>query len=130
MKKFVVSVGKSLVDITAWLWMLIIIIFTIVAFINVPTDENSGIVCSAIVLISLTAVVVFVITYFLLYLFIDINDNLTEINKKMPQSKYEFEQNLKDELTPRINEEKFEHKQSEEEILDCGFMNKGIYKKS
>lgn len=129
MKKFVVSFGKNLINITAWLWILIIVVFTVVAFINVPTDENSGIACSVIVLTSLTAIVVFVITYFLLYLFIDINDNLTEINKKIPQNKFEFAQNLKDELTPRINEEKFDLEQADEDILDCGFMNKGIYKK-
>ena len=80
MKKFVVSSGASLIELSAWIVMIALIITSIVAMCN---DFFTGI------LILLIGLIVFVMFYFSIFLLIDINDNLTEINSKLDMNKQE-----------------------------------------
>lgn len=74
MKQFIVDFGKGLIDFSAWLILFVIILGSIIIMtINFPLG----------IVIMLVGLIAFVIVYFLLYLAININDNLTEINAKL-----------------------------------------------
>lgn len=60
MKKIVVSFGKGLIDITAWLWVFIIILSTVVTAINTSTNENAYIILPIVWIVALIALIVFV----------------------------------------------------------------------
>lgn len=74
MKKFVVDCGKAIIDISAWIFVIMIIVVGLgtgaMALIIIPI----GILC-------------FVIVYYLLYLAIDIRENLQEINQSLQDIK-------------------------------------------
>ena len=74
MKKFVISFGRGLIDFSAWLWVIAIIVCGVIALFN---DVGIGLA------ILFCGLIIFVISYYLIYLFISINDNLTEINQNL-----------------------------------------------
>lgn len=74
MKKFIIQTGKGLIEVSAWLFILIIIIAGFAALLN---DFLTGIATWLI------GFILFVFIYYSIFLIIDIDDNLTEINKKL-----------------------------------------------
>ena len=85
MKKIIIDFGKGLIDISAIIWLLIISLGLIIAFV-ITSSQDSFIAMIVTGIAALVALIIFVLSYFLLYLLIDINDNLIEINSKL-QSK-------------------------------------------
>ncbi len=78
MKKFVVDSGASLIELSAWIVLFALIIVSVVMMFG---DFITGL------LILLVGIVLFILFYFSLFLLIDINDNLTEINSKLGKKK-------------------------------------------
>lgn len=78
MKKFVVDSGASLIELSAWIVLFAVIIVSVVMMFG---DFITGL------LILLVGIVLFILFYFSLFLLIDINDNLTEINSKLGKKK-------------------------------------------
>lgn len=76
MKKFVIDCGRGLIDVSAWIIVIAIII----------AGFNAGVLGMLIVPLGILA---FVIVYYFLYVLIDIRDNLQEINSKINKEKYE-----------------------------------------
>lgn len=74
MKKFVVNCGKTIIDVSAWISVIIIVI--------------AGLATGAMALLVIPiGILCFVIIYYLLYLAIDIRDNLQEINQSLQDLK-------------------------------------------
>lgn len=70
MKNFVIDCGRGLIDVSAWVIIIAIII--------------GSCCCGALgILICPLGILTFVIIYYFLYLLIDIRDNLQEINSKL-----------------------------------------------
>lgn len=73
MKKFVVDFGRGLIDFSAWIALIVIIISGIISFVTAPLVGFS---------IILLGLVLFVAFYYLVYLFVDIRDLLKELVKQ------------------------------------------------
>lgn len=73
MKKFIVEFGRGLIDVSAWIVLIFIVLIGIVSLF---TNPLAGI---GIIVIGL---IMFVAFYYLLYLFIDIRDLLKAIVEK------------------------------------------------
>lgn len=69
MKKFVVDFGRGLIDFSAWIVLIVIIISGIISFVTAPLVGFS---------IIFLGLVLFVAFYYLIYLFVDIRDLLKE----------------------------------------------------
>lgn len=118
MKKFIIKSGKTIINITAYLWLFAILVFAIGAIFADNSEFN---VTLTIWVSCIIALISFVVSYFLIYLLMDINDNLIEINIKTsfkPES-----------VNERQNENDIPDKILKDNECDNNFMNKGIYKK-
>lgn len=82
MKKFVISFGRGLIDFSAFLWIIAIVLCGVIALFN---DVGVGLA------ILFGGTIIFVISYYLIYLAIAINDNLTEINRNLAPKQEEKE---------------------------------------
>lgn len=121
MKKFIIKFGRVLLDISAYIVLSIILVgIGISCFFPMSFDgETSGWNFFIPVLIAIFAFIAFVCTYFFLYLFIDINDNLTEINEKLVHITKE-----------NVHEQTEVNEISEKSCNDrSNFLNKNIYKR-
>ena len=79
-KKFVISCGRGLIDGSALLCVIAIVIAGIVTLL-----ENVAVGLAILV----GGTMSFVVFYYMVYLLISINDNLTEINNKLGNKKEE-----------------------------------------
>lgn len=86
MKKFIIDTGNGLIEFSAWLWLIIIVIAGFIGLIN---NILNGIA------IWLIGFIFFVFLYYTIFLVIDIADNLRDINKKL--SPIEKEKEIKPE---------------------------------
>lgn len=82
MKKFVIGLGNGLVDFAAIITFLAIIICGFAALFSDASVFGA-------LLVWAVGLIVYVMLFYTLYLFISINDNLTEINKKLTLEKEE-----------------------------------------
>lgn len=87
MKKFIVNSGRGLIELSAW---VILIVILVLGFVSLLSEPLTGI---CIILIGL---VLFIAVFYLLYLFIDIRDLLKEIVDK---------KNEKDTVNDKLNKE-------------------------
>ena len=78
MKGFVVGLGRYLIDLCAWLYLLGLVIMVI---------NEMGLGVANAILSLVVGLVVFVFIFYLLYLLMSINDNLQAIRKKVEQDK-------------------------------------------
>lgn len=118
MKKFILKSGKTIINITAYLWLMAIVLFAIGAIF---ADNSQFNVTLTIWGSCLLALISFVVSYFLIYLLMDINDNLIEINKK---TSFKLEN-----VNERQDENDISDKTFKNNDSDNNFINKGIYKK-
>lgn len=148
MKKFIIDFGKGLIDISAIIWLLIISLGLIIAFV-ITSSQDSFIAMIVTGIAALVALIIFVLSYFLLYLLIDINDNLIEINSKLQSkslkkkskeehSNYEQEEftqkylinNVDTQIDEKNSQKALEsNQQIQNEQQEDNFLNKGIYKR-
>jgi len=73
MKKFITEFGRGLIDLFAVIVLIGIVIMSLGAFVGSPNPLN-GIVFLVV------GMVIFILTFYLLYLLIDIKDNTSSIN--------------------------------------------------
>ena len=73
MKKFIVDFGRGLIDFSAWIVLLLILISGIVMLFANPLAGIGTI---------LIGLIIFVAIYYLIYLLIDIRDLLKEVAQK------------------------------------------------
>ena len=78
MKGFFFFLGRYLIDICAWLYLLGLVIMVI---------NEMGLSAANAVLSLVVGLIVFVFIFYLLYLLMSINDNLQAIRKKVEQDK-------------------------------------------
>lgn len=148
MKKIIIDFGKGLIDISAIIWLLIISLGLIIAFV-ITSSQDSFIAMIVTGIAALVALIIFVLSYFLLYLLIDINDNLIEINSKLQSkslkkkskeehSNYEQEEftqkylinNVDTQIDEKNSQKALEsNQQIQNEQQEDNFLNKGIYKR-
>ena len=76
MKKFVIGLGNGLIDFAAIISLILIIVSGGFALFSDASVFGA-------VLVWAVGLIVYVMLFYTLYLFISINDNLTEINKKL-----------------------------------------------
>lgn len=81
MKKFVVDFGRGLIDFSAWIVLIVIVLTGIFLF---GTEPVGGF------LTIFLGLILFVAFYYLIYLFVDIRDLLKEI---VEQNRYKNNQN-------------------------------------
>lgn len=74
MKKFIVDFGRGLIDFSAWVVLAVIIVAGIMSFFSNEPLLGIGILCIGLIL--------FVASYYFIYLFIDIRDLLKIIVEK------------------------------------------------
>lgn len=80
MKKFVLLIGKGLIDFTAWfVFLLIVALLFYTTFLMVDQIELKIVIW----IVSLIILLLMVSTFFLIYLFIDINDNIRYIKENL-----------------------------------------------
>ena len=96
MKHFVIKTGNGLIEFSAWLWIIIIIVSGIVVLFN---DFITGI------LILLIGFILFIFVYYTIFLVISINDNLTEINQKLGNDTKNSNFTTLGEIVDNINEQ-------------------------
>lgn len=148
MKKIIIDFGKGLIDISAIIWLLIISLGLIIAFV-ITSSQDSFIAMIVTGIAALVGLIIFVLSYFLLYLLIDINDNLIEINSKLQSkslkkkskeehSNYEQEEftqkylinNVDTQIDEKNSQKALEsNQQIQNEQQEDNFLNKGIYKR-
>lgn len=85
MKKFIVDFGRGLIDFSAIILLVIIFLGTIGAMGLSLGTENWFFSILYALLMGIVFFLIFVISYYLLYLFIDIRDNLEELNKNVKE---------------------------------------------
>lgn len=78
MKKFIVDFGRGLIDFSAWIVLLLILISGIVMLFANPLAGIGTI---------LIGLIIFVAIYYLIYLLIDIRDLLKEVAQKESENK-------------------------------------------
>ena len=78
MKKFIVTFGRGLIDFSAWIVLLLILISGIVMLFANPLAGIGTI---------LIGLIIFVAIYYLIYLLIDIRDLLKEVAQKESENK-------------------------------------------
>lgn len=78
MKNFVVGLGRYLIDISAWLYLLAVVIMTISAM-------SLSVLNGLLTLVG--GLIFFVLIFYLLYLLMSINDNIQAIREKLDQNK-------------------------------------------
>lgn len=80
MKNFVLSIGKGLINFTAWfVFLLIVALLFCTTFLLIDQIELQIVVWIVLLIILLLMVNIF----FLIYLFIDINDNIKYIKENL-----------------------------------------------
>ena len=78
MKKFIVDFGRGLIDFSAWIVLLLILISGIIMLFANPLAGIGTI---------LIGLIIFVAIYYLIYLLIDIRDLLKEVAQKESENK-------------------------------------------
>lgn len=85
MKKFIISSGKIIIDLSAWIFMVVLVGGFLFAVVDLA-DTNNNLTFtfySYKILAFFGAFVLFVALYFMFYLFIDMRDKLKEISEKL-----------------------------------------------
>lgn len=82
-KNFVLKTGRGIIDFSAVLWLIFLwfIVMAVFQMENLALGMAIFIICF----------VIFIMSYFTLYLLISINDNLIEINKNTSKEGFEDE---------------------------------------
>lgn len=75
MKEFILETGRCLLDIAAFIIFLLIIVISIICMVNYDFGTGFG--------IFLVATIIFIISFYSLYLLVGIYDNLEQINQKL-----------------------------------------------
>ena len=82
-KNFVLKAGRGIIDFSAVLWLIFLWFIGMAAF----QMENLALGMAIFII----CFVIFIMSYFTLYLLISINDNLIEINKNTSKEGFEDE---------------------------------------